>query len=236
MFLDIAEPDAHVHERMQQLGYRVQLVHMDSENQNRVWRYVREGPGRPFCNSSEPLTIVFDINGVLGCKFYDPEQKLKHRVHVTEGSVAFFRRPGARRLIRYCCDAGHKVVLWTSMHRRAAQACANVLIPRKDMEQVLVLSNEDAPSDTDCPEESKAILKDLRVVWRMCPDANPERTLIIDDDEAKTRLQPRHHLKPPLIFAPRTPEDACIYTDRGCELLLRLLEDRAARPGSVILE
>lgn len=227
MFVDIIEPDMEAHERMQQRGYSVHMVSIGPDGEQRVWQYARRGPGRPFVTMRAPLTLVFDMNGVLGCKFYDPQHHLAHRVHVVEGSIAFLRRPGARRLIRVCCEAGHKVVLWTSMKRRAARACAEILIPHKDRERVLVLSNEDAPRDDTQPEDSSAILKDLNVVWSRCPSSNPSRTLIIDDDPRKTRLQPGHRVDPPSIFAPSSPEDPCIFTDRGMELLLEVLEAQA---------
>lgn len=210
-------------------GYKSVGVAIDDANGGqRSWVFVRLELRNPFASMRAPLTLVFDVNGVLGFKWFDRTDSLAPVTHAHMGHVFFFRRPGARRLLRECRKAGHRVVLWSSMQRAYVDAFADVLLARADRKSTLVLCNTDAPRNDEEPEmregRNVAILKDLEVVWSRLgihDAAERRRTIIIDDDAHKTRLHAKHRLPPPMPpFRPASPWDTRCVEDSGCLHLL----------------
>jgi hypothetical protein len=191
----------------------------------RRWVLVRPGLQRPLEGMAHRarLVLVFDLNGVLGAKWFDPgaQWRVRRHCHARCGAVAFVLRPGASKLIRVCESAGHEVWLWSTMQRATVEACARILAPWLPPGRVL--------SRDDCPAPDT---KDLRKVWAQSALQGPDlaaRTLLFDDDLAKGRLQPECVRLAPL-FAPRDPYDTEAVADVGALNMLSVIA-RAMKAG-----
>jgi len=191
----------------------------------RRWVLVRPGLQRPLEGMADRarLVLVFDLNGVLGAKWFDPgaQWRVRRHCHARCGAVAFVLRPGASKLLRVCESAGHEVWLWSTMQRATVEACARILAPWLPPGRVL--------SRDDCPAPDT---KDLRKVWAQSALQGPDlaaRTLLFDDDLAKGRLQPECVRLAPL-FAPRDPYDTEAVADVGALNMLSVIA-RAMKAG-----
>jgi hypothetical protein len=230
-----APPSPSEFAQLERYGYKSVGVTVDAtEQRKREWVFVRVELRAPFAAMVAPLTIVFDVNGVLGYKWFDRSGSLQPITHARHNNVYFFRRPGARRLIHECRRAGHRVVLWSSMQRAFVDTFAETIIPRVHRGSVLVLCNTDAPRNEDAPEiregRNVAILKDLNVVWDRLgirTAAERARTIILDDDPRKTARHQRHRLHPP-PFTPTSPWDEECMRDDGCLRMLDAIAQVAA--------
>lgn len=176
----------------------------------RRWVLVRPGIERPFADwrgsragdgdSARRMVLVFDLNGVLGAKLFDPAMRWRVPRHCQArcGAIAFRVRPGAAKLLRMCEAAGHEVWIWSTMQRATVEACGRAVAPWLPPGRLL--------SREDCFEPDA---KDLRLVWQRSALQGPDllaRTLLFDDDASKGRLQPECVRTVPL-FAPRDPYD-----------------------------
>lgn len=213
------------------LGFRAVGVKR-ADRGRRLWILTRPGihggivpapPTRP-----KPLILVFDVNNVLGARWLDKEQRWRKGTHChgRHRMFAFYVRPGARRLIKLCLAAGHRVVLWSSMQAASVRALADVVVPPAARDRVTVLCNEDAPRDDEYPEmregRNVAVVKDLRVVWSKLGAAAGARTLLFDDDPRKGRLFPESFVETP-AFRPASPfSDECVR-DQGCFWMLTII-------------
>lgn len=222
------------------LGFRAVGVRHDDRSRGRLWILTRPGihggliPKAP--RQAPPLILVFDVNNVLGAKWFDRDCRWKEGAHCHKRHrmLAFYVRPGARRLIRLCLSMGHRVAVWSSMQPAFVEAFASVLIPAQARDQVMLLSNADAPRDEEHPEvregRNVAILKDLRVVWRRLGAGSAEavaRTLLFDDDAHKARLQPANFVQTP-AFRPESPFSEACVRDQGCFWMLSHIVRRQA--------
>lgn len=196
-------------------GYRAIGAMAGPATSPRRWVLVRPGIERPLDGLAHRrrLVLVFDLNGVLGAKWFDPSRRLRcpRHCHVRSGPVAFFLRPGASKLLRICDSAGHEVWIWSTMQRETVTALTRALAPWLPPGRVL------CGSDCASPDT-----KDLRRVWADSGIAGPDvasRTLLMDDDGAKGKLQPACVRQVPQ-FAPEGPFDTEAVVDRGALWML----------------
>jgi hypothetical protein len=189
----------------------------------RRWLLVRPGIERPLAGARRRLVIVFDLNGVLGAKLFDAGGRLRmpQRCQARCGPLAFVLRPGAAKLLRVCEAAGHEVWIWSTMQRSTVSAFGRAVAPWLPPGRLLCAE--------DCEGGGPGPAKDLRVVWARSSIAGPDaaaRTLLLDDDASKGRLQPECvAVVPP--FAPSGPYDFAAVSDRGALSMLAAIS-RAA--------
>lgn len=145
--------------------------------------------------------LVLDVNGVICRKVFDIKRTLKHQAHgYTPSGLALFKRPGIVETIDILVAAGWRIVLWSSAIRSTVDAARRVLMPH--IRPLAVFSHENSPTDTRHPviraNKNWAILKDLRLLWRVptlqCDATN---TVIVDDSWSKIRLHPENALLVP---------------------------------------
>jgi hypothetical protein len=183
---------------------------------SRRWLLARPGIERPLgaaVPGARRLVLVFDINGVLGAKWFDPTHRWVPpvRCHARLGNVAFFARPGVAKLLRMCDAAGHEVWLWSTMQRGTVDAFVTAIAPWLPPGRVLAAE--------DCPSPDT---KDLARVWKSSAIAGADasqRTLLFDDDLNKGRLHPQCVVQVE-SFCPEGPFDFAIVEDRGALAML----------------
>jgi hypothetical protein len=198
--LYVAREDYLQHERLLRGVWGYRPIGVAAQEDRRRWVLVRPGIERPLAGSARRLVLVFDLNGVLGAKLFDPAMRWRVPRHCQArcGAIAFRVRPGAAKLLRMCEAAGHEVWIWSTMQRATVEACGRAVAPWLPPGRLL--------SREDCGEPDA---KDLRLVWQRSALQGPDiaaRTLLFDDDAAKGRLQPECVRTVPL-FAPRDPYD-----------------------------
>jgi hypothetical protein len=192
----------------------------------RRWILVRPGVERPLAclpgSSSRRLVLVFDLNGVLGAKWFDAggRFRLGRHCHARTGPLAFVLRPGAPKLLRMCEAAGHEVWIWSTMQRVTVDAFGRAVAPWLPPGRLLC--------GDECGAEGE---KDLRRVWARTALAGEDvasRTLLFDDDVSKGRLQPGCVREVPR-FEPEGPYDLEAVSDAGArEMLLAVARAQAS--------
>lgn len=143
-----------------------------------------------------PPVLVLDVNGVLCRKVFDNKRTLQARADgYTPSGLALFKRPGVGEVIDSLLSDGWRIVLWSSAIRTTVDAARRVLLPH--VRPIVIFSHENSPVDTRHPviraNKNWAILKDLRLLWRVptlqCDATN---TVIVDDSWSKVRLHPEN--------------------------------------------
>lgn len=202
-------------------GFRaIGVVAEPSAPEGRVWLFARPGIERPLSDPRTgkphaPMVLVFDVNGVLGAKLAAPARG--HLRLGRGGEVAFVLRPGAAKLLRVCAAAGHSVWLWSTMQRGTVDAIASVLAPWIPPGRRLCAEDCSWPADG-----SGSPAKDLARVWQHEPPGSDRRTLLLDDDPTKGRLQP-HCVRAVPRFAPSGGYDLACVSDRGAAAMLEAI-------------
>lgn len=186
---------------------------------HREWVFVRPGVEllKPLAVSHRQHTVlVFDLNHVLGVKWFDPSGRwhCPSQVHARCDQQAFFLRPGAKKLLRLCRRASFEVYIWTTMQYKTASAfvkgCGLPIPP----DRLLTADDCDHDHSTETPIKNlDMIRKDTR--------QNIADIFAFDDDPQKfhTRHQPFLHVVP--RFEPTNPYEHKALTDKGCEWMLR---------------
>lgn len=180
------------------------------------WVFVR--PGIKVFPRSHSIILVFDLNHVLGVKWFDPSGRwhCPSQVHARCDQQVFFLRPGAKKLLRLCKKATFDVYIWTTMQYKTASTFIKgsglPISPDR------ILTADDCDWSSPQPHSSSYPIKNLDVI------RNPGHAATIyafDDDPQKfhTRHQPFLHVVPK--FEPTHPYDHKALTDKGCEWMLR---------------
>jgi hypothetical protein len=210
---------------------------VQSADGGRRWLLVRPGIERPLGQGGRRLVLVFDLNGVLGAKLFDAGGRLRpgRHCHARTGPLAFVLRPGAAKLLRMCEAAGHEVWIWSTMQRPTVEAFGRAAAPWLPPGRLLCAEDCSGSGDGWSPSEAKGsgwtpseakgsgpILKDLRRVWAASSLGGPDvaaRTLLLDDDASKGRLQPECVVEVP-EFSAEGPYDEAVVSDRGAGFML----------------
>jgi len=220
---------------MNQGGFQcagVRQVNADGK-QGKEWIFVRAGIETPLVKQRErSVIVVFDLNHVLGVKWFDPAGRwhCPSQVQARCDQQVFFVRPGARKLLRMCHAARFDVYIWTTMQHRTASAfvklCGFPIPPGK------LFSADDCDHDGGTPIKDLDILLDgTRRQGQQQPSppsssSQSSSSLVVvafDDDPAKFKAKHQTNLQVVPKYEPAHPYDHKALVDRGCEWMLQKL-------------
>lgn len=156
-------------------------------------------------------TIIFDLNHVLGVKWYDPGLAYTPGidVHARHNHLAFYFRPGARKLLQWCLRAGrHRVLVWSTAQPETVEAFVRAILPDFPRHQIFS-SVHLSPEGMKDP--SRIGLHD------------PNQLLAFDDDPNKFPTTYRDRVVHVKRFEPTSPFDSACTLDRVCIWMLKEL-------------
>jgi hypothetical protein len=163
-------------------------------------------------------TIIFDLNHVLGVKWYDPGLAYTAGidVHVRHKQLVFYFRPGARKLLQWCLShTAARVFVWSTAQPETVEAFVLAMLPVFPRHQILSSAHL-SPEGTKDP--SRIGLHD------------PAQLLAFDDDPTKFPAAYRARVVHVKRFDPTSPFDGACTLDRVCISMLKEI----VRPSALV--
>jgi hypothetical protein len=157
--------------------------------------------------------IIFDLNHVLGVKWHDPAFAYTAGidVHARHNHLAFYFRPGARKLLQWCLSSRVRVFVWSTAQPDTVDAFVRALVPAFPRHQILSSAHL-SPEGMKDPSHIRELLGG---------SVSPGNLLAFDDDPHKFPTTYRPRVVKVKRFEPETPFDGTCTSDRVCLWMLR---------------
>ena len=162
--------------------------------------------------ATRPILLILDVNGILVWRELMGGGSKAHPKSNTPGfrTVGHFRvwdRPHIGEFLDFVFSH-FKVAIWSSTRRDNLEPIVSHILGLERMSELVFLWDQRHCTREDRPTETFPLfLKDLRKVWKEFPQFAKGRTILVDDDRPKAKLNPPNACLHPTKWDSSHPDD-----------------------------